>query len=223
MYNNEYFKKQKLESMKNNNVKEWSSFDEAIKKYAFKYNLDFLTPLQQLDALYEGNVESWDGYEKSIGEYEQYVDYVTEELGLTGVEKYVRQHNVEVESNNENIDKMIDELLINEVKSELKLHHIMKSTRLSPIALEIKKLFPHETDFQIAEKVNDFDKNANFYTPKTELGFEMLYKTKEFASQVYSGENITANEYLLVAQPLFLALSIKSGHLEREVKEYFNK
>lgn len=223
MYNNEHFKKYELESMKNNNVREWVNFNESLKNYAFKNKLEFLTPLQQLEALYEGNIESWNGYEKAIGEYEQYVDYVKEELGLTWVERYVKQHNIEIESEDGNIDKLIDELMIDEVKNEFKLEHIMESTRLSPIALEIQKLFPNETDFQIAEKVNDFDNNANFYTPKTRLGFEMLYKTKEFANQVYSGENITANEYLLVAQPLFLALSIKSGHLECEVQKYFNK
>ena len=210
MYSKEDFNKKQVEILNNHNVSEWEGYDCAIASYASVNRITELDKSQLLEALLEGGLDSWEGYERAMNEYDQYVDCLVDELKLTNYDKYVKSNNIIPYDKAEEETTPLDN----------NNYDYMETTELSLIEKKLRKLFPDDNKFQLASKVIDFTKNADFYTPKTSLGLEMLNKTKEIAKLVYD-DNMTLNEYMLVAKPIFLAKSIKSGHLELVLKEYF--
>lgn len=224
MYSIQELKKQNLSIMMNNGVELWDGYDDAISEYANSLNVlqTELDDDQILTALLENGVSEWKNYEHSMNEYEMYEHYISEELGLVSFEEYISSHNLTSKGNDDLAD-IEGQLLEHNVKAEVKMGSIMKSTELTTIASVIKKIKPALNDFEVASMTNDFNDNAEFYSPTSRLGLELLYQAKQItANTVFAGIQMTANEYLLVARPIYLGLSVHSGHLETEIKEFFN-
>lgn len=225
MYTVEDINERKLTIMENNGLKDWENYNEALDSVSKNKGLagwGDLTAAETLGTLDRYGVENWVGYQRSMDEFQMYLDFLQHELRLTNIEDYIDDNNLKVAGSDDLAD-LEDTLTRYEVQKNNNMNSIMKDTELTPIANVIKELNPNFTDFEVAHWAISFNKNANFYTPETELGLELLYKTKQItANTVFQGQQPSANEYLLVARPIFLALSIHSGHLENEVKKFLN-
>ena len=225
MYSKNELEQLKLKTFEDHGVEQWDGYELALSKATstrFHIRKDGKhEPSNKLQLLVENGVENWDGYEDAMNEFEMFKDLLADELGLVSFKEFTLENPLSLLSRDLTEDEVL--FIKTQMKEDVKMESIMADPSLNAIAREIKELRPNSTDFEVAHLTVDFNRNSKFYTPNTRLGLNTLDNTKKIVSDtVYPGLKLTTNEYLLVAKPIFLALSIQSGYLKEQVESYLN-
>lgn len=212
----------KLQIYKDNGIESWSGYKQALLNYETKTGSKIKNSIDILNALSESNISSWRNYEKASAEYiGYYYREIESKYRLVNIKDYSKINQLDLDKNNISKHNRMTEMLEAEIKRDINMEYVFESPILSSIAKEVKKVFINDTDLDIAIKVKRFEKESKFFTPNNKKGLDLLYKAQNYCNSIYKDYNPSANEYLLITKPIYLALAIKENYLKNQIEEFF--